>query len=98
AFCKQKGIAKSVFYYWQKRHKEDQSNGGFIPIKVNNGNRIYSPSVIEITYPNGVIVRLPGQTLPAIVRQYLQFIAMFALNDISSVFALPESNRFPKRV
>jgi hypothetical protein len=71
AFCKQKGLAKSVFYYWQKRHKEDQSNGGFIPIKVNNGNRICSPSVIEITYPNGVIVRLPGQTLPAIVRQYL---------------------------
>ena len=72
-FCKQKGIAKSVFYYWEKRYKEVQSTGGFVPIKINNRNQTSDPSVIEITYPNGVIVRLPNQTLPAIVRQYLQF-------------------------
>lgn len=73
AFCKQKGIVKSVFYYWQKRHKEAQSTGGFVPIKINNENRTSNPSVIEIAYPNGVIVRLPNQTLPSIIRQYLHF-------------------------
>ena len=72
-FCKQKGIAKSIFYYWQKRYKENQSTGGFVPIKVDNGNRPSNSSVIEIAYPNGVIVRLPNQTLPALVRQYLHF-------------------------
>ncbi len=72
-FCKQRGIAKSVFYYWQKKYKEDQSIGGFVPIKVDNGNRPSNSSMIEIAYPNGVIVRLPNQTLPTIVRQYLQF-------------------------
>lgn len=70
-FCKQRGIAKSAFYYWKKRYKEEQSTGGFVPIKVDKGNHSSNPSVIEITYPNGVIVRLPNQTLPSVVGQYL---------------------------
>jgi hypothetical protein len=71
AFCKQKGIAISVFYYWQKRYKESQDSGGFVPIRINTNGQVSRSSVIEITYPNGVIVRLPYQTLPSVVRQYL---------------------------
>ena len=70
-FCKQRGIAKSVFYYWKKRYKEEQGTGGFVPIKVDKRNHSSNSSMIEITYPNGVIVRLPNQTLPSVVGQYL---------------------------
>ena len=71
AFCKQKGIAISVFYYWQKRYKESQDSGGFVPIRINTKGQLSRNPVIEIEYPNGVLVRLPNQTLPSIVRQYL---------------------------
>jgi len=72
AFCDQKGISLPVFYYWHKRYKEDQNTGGFVPINVNGAHQNSPSSSIEIEYPNGVIVRLPRQTLPATVRQYLQ--------------------------
>lgn len=71
AFCKQKGIAISVFYYWQKRYIEEQGSGGFVPIRINTKGKVSRSSVIEIEYPNGVLVRLPNQTLPSVVGQYL---------------------------
>ena len=71
AFCKQKGIAMSVFYYWQKRYKEGQGSSGFAPIRINTKGQLSRSSVIEIEYPNGVLVRLPNQTLPSVVGQYL---------------------------
>jgi len=70
AFCEQKGIAKSVFFYWHKKYKEEHSAGGFLPIEISGSS---SGSFIEIQYPNGIVVRLPGQTQPLTVRQYLHF-------------------------
>lgn len=72
SFCNQKGIAISVFYYWHKRYKEDENTGGFVPINVNGAHQYSPSSSIEIEYPNGVIVRLSGQSSPSTVRQYLQ--------------------------
>ncbi len=71
-FCQQKGIPVSLFYYWQKKYKEQQNPGGFIPININARNHISDSLAIEIQYPNGVIVRLPDQTPPSIVKRYLQ--------------------------
>ena len=71
-FCHQKGIAQSLFYYWQKKYKEQQDPGGFIPIQIKTRKRTSDSSVIEIEYPNGVIIRLSDQTPQSIVRGYLQ--------------------------
>ena len=70
AFCKDRGIPKSIFFYWYKQYKTDQGQGGFVPIKIKRGTDI--PAIIEIEYPNGIVLRLPGQTSSAIVREYLQ--------------------------
>ena len=71
AFCRQKGIAEWMFYYWQKKYREEQTPGGFIPIRINTTNQA-GATVIEIAYPNGVIMRLPAHTPSSIVRQYIQ--------------------------
>jgi hypothetical protein len=72
AFCDQNGIAKSVFYYWHKRYKADKEPGGFVPININRDHKVAAGSFIEIQYPTGVILRLPGQTPGSTIRQYLQ--------------------------
>ena len=57
-FCHQEGIPLSVFYYWQKKFKQTgQSSGiGFLPVEVNH--KTNTQSSIEISFPNGVVMRL----------------------------------------
>jgi hypothetical protein len=71
AYCEQTGITKSVFFYWHKKYKQQSNSGGFIPIHLKEDNRNISGSFIEIEYPNRVIVRLPVNTQPHIISQYL---------------------------
>lgn len=72
AFCYQQGIAKSVFYYWHKQYKADKEPGGFVPVNINRVHKVAADVFIEIQYPTGIILRLPGQTHPSTIRQYLQ--------------------------
>lgn len=72
AFCRQKGIPESMFYYWQKKYREAQTPGGFIPIRVNTHQHPVHAPVIEIAYPNGVVMRLPATTPAALVKGYLK--------------------------
>jgi hypothetical protein len=71
-FCREQGIARSVFHYWNKKYKlsKPKAKGGFIPIEVQH---VETPplSVIEIEYPNGMVVRLPDVTPVSIVKQYI---------------------------
>lgn len=67
SFCKQQGIIKSVFFYWYKKYREEKEPGGFIPITV----RASESAIVEIQYPNGVILKLPAGTPASLVRQYL---------------------------
>jgi hypothetical protein len=57
-FCRQEGIPLSVFYYWQKKFKQtgQPSGEGFLPVEVNHKTSIQSS--IEISFPNGVVMRL----------------------------------------
>jgi hypothetical protein len=71
AYCEQKDIAKSVFSYWYKKYKEEGDAEGFIPIHLRDDNRNVTGSFIEIEYPNRVIVRLPANTKPQVIGQYL---------------------------
>ena len=60
-FCRENGLHEHVFYYWLKRYKENQSPvKGFIPIKVNGQSPSFKNDKIEIHYPNGVHLSLPG--------------------------------------
>jgi transposase-like protein len=55
-FCKEKDITYTTFYYWLKRYRsQHEPSGGFIPMEVNTGGK----QLIELRYPNGVILQLP---------------------------------------
>ena len=66
-FCSQQGIAQSVFHYWYKRCKQENNTGGFVPVRVSNPQA----DQISIHYPNGVIIKLPANMPPTLLRQYI---------------------------
>lgn len=72
AFCHQKGIPEPMFYYWLKKYREGQTTGGFVPIRINTGQHPVQEQVIEIAWPNGVVLRLPAGTSAVIIKEYLQ--------------------------
>lgn len=67
-FCSNEGLAPSKFYYWQKRIRASSHplvHHGFLPLSIDSpwhdSSRI--PSVenqLEITYPDGITLRLRG--------------------------------------
>jgi hypothetical protein len=70
-FCEEKGIVKSVFHYWYKKYREEEGQGGFIPLIPDTPHSgIQGPS-IEVQYPNGVVLKLPASTPASLVRQYV---------------------------
>jgi len=66
-FCQQHGIGLPVFHYWYKRHKQEGTAGGFIPVVLNNKPTGH----IEVGYPNGVTIKLPANTSPTTLRSYI---------------------------
>mgnify|MGYP006896942047 CR=1 FL=1 len=65
-FCLEEGISQSVFYYWEKKYKQacHSTDKGFMPVEIK-GKAQYkyatTHSSVEITFPNGVILRLEGE-------------------------------------
>lgn len=69
AFCQQQGIKLSLFYYWQKRYRQQQEeDAGFLPVQINGHS---GTGDIEIFYPNGVQVRLGGGVSLSFVRSLI---------------------------
>lgn len=66
-FCEQHGIGQAMFYYWQKKLTESQSNKpeSFIPVSFNSDKR--HPEM-EIIYPNGIRLKLAPTTDLSIIR------------------------------
>lgn len=53
AYCAEKGITETTFYYWFSRSKEnDSSIGSFITIGKSGRT-----SEVEVIYPNGVRIK-----------------------------------------
>ena len=73
-FCQQQGIANSVFHYWNRKYKQSKqkSKGGFIPIEVQPAVEPLPSPVIEITFPNGLVLKLPATMEVSLVKQYLR--------------------------
>ncbi len=69
SFCKDRGIALSVFYYWHNKYKEKSKPGGFVPISI--GNTPSQTGIVEVKYPNGVTLRLPSGTSVLAIKQYI---------------------------
>lgn len=73
-FCINECISEGKFYYWQRklRQEERQEPGGFVPIVFNapttqaNNNAVAKrqtgSDVLEIVYPNNVVIRVPCGT------------------------------------
>jgi hypothetical protein len=71
-FCSNEGIAPSSFYYWKKKIKNGANSKRFIPLVVKSAGENVNPflqpelpqgkrvddSILEITYPNGIILRV----------------------------------------
>lgn len=71
AFCEERGILKSVFFYWCKRYREENEHGGFVPLTLGVSHGFAQGQTIEIQYPNGVVLKLPSNTPVSLVRQYV---------------------------
>ncbi len=59
AFCRDRGIHRSLLYYWIKRYDQQTSPGGFMELKPTHKTN----KSIEVTYPNGVRVLVPVSEL-----------------------------------
>jgi len=69
AFCQQQGIKLSLFYYWQKRYRQQQEeDAGFLPVQISGRS---GAGDIEIIYPSGVQVRLGGGVPLSFVRSLI---------------------------
>ena len=86
-FCKSSGLTESHFYYWQSRFRKEaaRQSGSFVPVSINNrgGNKIVlngqhqvsrssmAHPMLEISYPNGVTLRISEALPPAVLRELI---------------------------
>ena len=70
AYCETQGITEAVFFYWSKRYREENEQGGFVSLTTGSPHSFAQIHFIEVQYPNGVILRLPANTPASQVRQY----------------------------
>lgn len=71
-FCADQGIKAHTLYYWQRKLANSScgSKGtNFIPLQIK---AVDSISRIEVSYPNGNIVRLPANSPIDLLEQLLQ--------------------------
>ncbi|TRX46439.1 hypothetical protein FNH22_30785 [Fulvivirga sp. M361] len=55
AFCQSHGLSLGTFAYWRSKYQEEHASGSAAFLEL--GDQVSEQ--IEITYPNGVIVKLP---------------------------------------
>lgn len=68
-YCTENNLAYHKFIYWVQKIREAQNPaaGMFIPVKTRPGSRTFVADV-EITYPNGVRLRLSPENFEHIGR------------------------------
>jgi len=71
-FCSIKGIHPSNFYYWAKRQRTP-NEPGFVPVTITQPSvPAMSQQIVEIVYPNGVIIRLGSEIDNRILAQLIR--------------------------
>jgi transposase-like protein len=78
AYCKEHGISSATFYNWHKKYMEakHKNDGGFIPVVIPStskqpGQTIARNIEIEISYPNGVRIKLKQEMDLPILRSLI---------------------------
>lgn len=69
-YCKTLGVKRTTFANWVSRNKRKKAVSNFIRVTVPP---VISPSVIEVVYPNGVIIKAASdglKTLSHLIRLY----------------------------
>jgi hypothetical protein len=70
-FCRNEALTEAKFYYWQKKMVKMPPRG-FVPLLIEKGNQLpafssfpngdfISGCMIEISYPNGTLLKLSGR-------------------------------------
>jgi hypothetical protein len=61
-FCIKNDIPYHIFIYYNQKYKQQHigNEGGFLPMEITNTSSHRNSGDIEVHYPNGVMVRLPG--------------------------------------
>ena len=65
AFCQERDLAFTTFYYWLKRYRRQVDESSFLPVEISSGSHI------EIRYPDGVILQLPAGIKLSALKQLL---------------------------
>jgi len=87
-FCSNEGIAPSTFYYWQKKIRNEESGKRFIPLVVKSPGAAFNPVTqresaerrrgedvfLEITYPNGISLRIKNDVDLAQLRALISLL------------------------
>jgi len=70
--CKEHGISLATFYNWQKKYRETElkAEGNFVPVVIPV-QTIAKNIEIEISYPNGVRVKLNQEMDLPILRSLI---------------------------
>ena len=76
-FCRENNMSTASLYYWRRKYNK-MNNGisknptveGFIPIEIiQDGN--FTKERLEITFPNGVEMKLPCKTDPGLLKSLI---------------------------
>ena len=69
SFCRENNFSHHTFRYWLKRTTKPvhDTPAGFIPVKIKSQEKI-----IELRYPNQVVIRLSSDTDISLFRKLIQ--------------------------
>lgn len=73
-FCKQEFLSPATFYYWRKRlqRTEEEATSSLAPVFFDRPHVAGSEaSYLELTYPNGVRISLPGGSNLSLIRSLI---------------------------
>jgi hypothetical protein len=72
AFCRTEGVSSASFYLWKRRLAAEATPAAptFVPLTVAES----LPAPVEVTFPSGIVIRLPAdehalRTLFALARE-----------------------------
>ena len=75
AFCRERGLSSSTFYYWRRRIREERGTApdaseprGFVRVE----STVSSSKAVEAELPCGTKVRVPGAQLAELVHALRQ--------------------------
>jgi hypothetical protein len=65
-YCQRQGIKLPTFHYWKRKYRESESSSSnFLRVSLPEGMSL-GEGMTEITYPNGVRLRISGLSLSGI--------------------------------